>query len=858
MRSWKGKKKSTKEDEEEEEKVSLDRTHLLSQLSVSSTISAKITSSIARKSNITDMARLEDLRDRVAGMENQTFEQLKKQVEKLTDTRVRNRGEFDAVIAGVAGGLAGLSSPPPNKHKKGSPKDQYVKQIAKYLSELGAARNEMITLTKSMANESLDETQARAIQIIRSGRSLLLMGKPGSGKTHCALYALNNFVIRQQGTLVIYVAPTSELVLQAKANLSKTFPRLSISMLSELLAEQCVAGHQIIVGTPVELWTFISSKNIRWDIGIFDEIHTLSCPDGNATTTYTRCLRNLLTGVGSNAQVICLSATIHREDVARLMTYITTISGVADMEVLTLDYTPVIPRNLCVEGTGSGLGLVPFQVNETHRSLTPRDLFGMFLKLGMHGTIVFCEDDTTTWDTFIELLEWLDHQNAVYYGPILNQQACVQSVLDTIRKDQTDLDAKSHLDGSERPSVQAEIGSLEKKIADGRKKIRGLWFDVVRKHFSPGEENTAGFIETISQEDLFTIENLASEFSGFRQPVAVGSQCSLACKYALNLARTMTNAKDVGPFFRLIPDGKGIDTSEFDAFMKMNIHRDAKGKETVSIQSDSQAQWSAVNNLIQFAQSESISIGDIKEVIRVFIKSTRYGISLMMPSLPFVVTHTVRKLMNDRSMPFVFATQDMAVGINYSLRNVVIMRRKEESPPIPGSLVVQMKGRAGRRGLDTESNIVGINVNNLVDEVADRMHFPPAPEEGVFQRKLSGTLSAFTDPKRLLERLNLTITTKTSWLVRAITSHLVPEFRGPMNELLEQLIESEKPLAIDTETASRLVQYAPRLSSAVYQFYNAITLTAFKENKTALTNLLYLDKSIKQFRNKVVRCCFRS
>ena len=164
MRSgWK--KKSTKEEEEEEqeEKVSLDRTHLLSQLSVSSTISAKITSSIARKSNITDMARLEDLRDRVVKMEQQTFEHLKKQVEKLTDTRVRNRGEFDAVIGGIAGGLAALSSPPPNKHKKGSPKDQYVKQIAKYLSELGAAKNEMATLTKSMANESLDETQARAI-----------------------------------------------------------------------------------------------------------------------------------------------------------------------------------------------------------------------------------------------------------------------------------------------------------------------------------------------------------------------------------------------------------------------------------------------------------------------------------------------------------------------------------------------------------------------------------------------------------------------------------------------------------------------------------------------------------------------
>jgi superfamily II RNA helicase len=114
-----------------------------------------------------------------------------------------------------------------------------------------------------------------------------------------------------------------------------------------------------------------------------------------------------------------------------------------------------------------------------------------------------------------------------------------------------------------------------------------------------------------------------------------------------------------------------------------------------------------------FSEAESIPISFVKCMVKMTVRAFRYGFALMMPAFPFVVTYTIRKYLNERRIPFVFSTHEMAVGINYGLRNVIILRSSPTALQVKPSLLVQMAGRAGRRGLDSDARIIYANINNL-------------------------------------------------------------------------------------------------------------------------------------------------
>jgi hypothetical protein len=193
----------------------------------------------------------------------------------------------------------------------------------------------------------------------------------------------------------------------------------------------------------------------------------------------------------------------------------------------------------------------------------------------------------------------------------------------------------------------------------------------------------------------------------------VGSRITLAAKVLLDsLLGSEGNGiprplPEVGPFFQLVSSSCQTDHKEFTAFLRMHVDS-RSGK--MRIESDSQSDWSSVNTLVKFAEAEGLDVAQVKPIVRMTVRAMRYGIALMMPSLPFVITQTVRRYLNERRIPFVFSTHEMAVGINYGLRNVIILQT-DPAGAVPGaSLLVQMAGRAGRRGLDKDARILYGNV----------------------------------------------------------------------------------------------------------------------------------------------------
>jgi superfamily II DNA or RNA helicase len=162
----------------------------------------------------------------------------------------------------------------------------------------------------------LDPAQRVVIDKIRNGTSLLLMGPPGSGKTHCALYTLDVFGLRNSEA-VLYTAPTADLALQAYANLSETFHQVEVGIVT-LLVSRVPSKPKIVVGTPQELWSFLATRHfpLLYTVVIVDEVHTLT----QTEIGYSDALHHILQGLRprNTKQVLALSATVPEEAVSLL------------------------------------------------------------------------------------------------------------------------------------------------------------------------------------------------------------------------------------------------------------------------------------------------------------------------------------------------------------------------------------------------------------------------------------------------------------------------------------------------------------------------------------------------------------
>ena len=177
-----------------------------------------------------------------------------------------------------------------------------------------------------------DPWQEAMIESANQGKSILALTPTGSGKTYTALSLLYLFLDPtnkklSEEEIIVYVAPTFDLALQTYNNLIKTFPRYSTSLMTPRLSN-INQKTKIWVGTPLELWIYFQSMNIKTSIMFIDEIHTLSLSfgEGDEARLRSEAMGNLLTLC--KKQLIGLSATVHDADIPVLCRFIQTNTGI--------------------------------------------------------------------------------------------------------------------------------------------------------------------------------------------------------------------------------------------------------------------------------------------------------------------------------------------------------------------------------------------------------------------------------------------------------------------------------------------------------------------------------------------------
>jgi superfamily II DNA or RNA helicase len=91
-----------------------------------------------------------------------------------------------------------------------------------------------------------------------------------------------------------------------------------------------------------------------------------------------------------------------------------------------------------------------------------------------------------------------------------------------------------------------------------------------------------------------------------------------------------------------------------------------------------------------------------------FMKGVQRGIGLYTYDMPSINQHVMRRLIMDKNIGLLIADDSLAYGVNLPIRTVIIMY----DGTVSSQTILQQIGRAGRRGLDTQGNIIIINVRN--------------------------------------------------------------------------------------------------------------------------------------------------
>ena len=92
------------------------------------------------------------------------------------------------------------------------------------------------------------------------------------------------------------------------------------------------------------------------------------------------------------------------------------------------------------------------------------------------------------------------------------------------------------------------------------------------------------------------------------------------------------------------------------------------------------------------------------------IQGLKRGIGIYIKNLPDIYLRIVQELAQNKELGIVFSDDSLALGINMPFKTAILAGWKK-SKQFDSILYHQMIGRAGRRGLDTEGNLLFVNID---------------------------------------------------------------------------------------------------------------------------------------------------
>lgn len=377
----------------------------------------------------------------------------------------------------------------------------------------------------------LDPWQKSMIDSIKAGESVLVQTPTSAGKTFASMSALE-WIFNTSNKTVIYIAPKVDLAFQTYNNIKATFPRHVVALVTGRISDIPVDA-RIWVGTPIELWAYLSTTRVlvdkktkketekeikkgnkknsedievtkekkedkeydflKFSIAIFDEVHTLSTSFGYGEEARLRAeaIGNLLTVVEKpHGQIVALSATIHDEDIPVLKTFISQQSGIAVIKEELYPDRPVPQENLMWNGYTYRRMNEHTEFVET--KVTPEATFDFLRKLvsdeelnpetgkmeSKVPVMIFEESPRICYNNFVEYINWVTKKDKEVYFVWYKAQSIINKKIET-------------LNASMRPIYEVYVDALNVSKTNSKTAFRGRDDSGIAKKASPNKVSSA-------------------------------------------------------------------------------------------------------------------------------------------------------------------------------------------------------------------------------------------------------------------------------------------------------------------------------------------------------------------------------
>lgn len=642
-----------------------------------------------------------------------------------------------------------------------SPNNATVKKIANAVSTCFISESDY-KLSKEMENASiksektsfrLDDWQNALVESILTGESVIAVGPTSGGKTLTSMVALDRLFRQDKEKTLIYVAPNFYQALQAYCSMVKSFPKQTFGLITgsiNISPRDC----KYWVGTPEHLWTFARAGDMKFNIGIIDEIHTISSPD---TTTLENkrkavCLGKLI-GLIKN-QFVGLSATIHPDDEEKLASHVEKIlldSGVKLKVEFGLGGNKIKRFIPLVNEVFTGEDILPVAEAKTNKTIrvTPENTFNLMKMLSdkqMTPSLIFDMDEKASYTLFSSLVKYLSdrHQNEYVTWRNINNNfekditAINKEILTNPEGDKYErlrqkrnslivgiiayISTQIRLALDIKEVIVVEAGNEESvKIWPGstrprRKRVvieEDETKEASKETSTNNSKSVAGLNMVEVDESLRIMAPSLTTGQPFTLPSMIPQEVSDLYGELRILKLELSKAE-----LRPIPEiCSGIGSYfNFGKKRKNDVFRQLYNHDKSQITKEDETTY---NMIAALSDAEGVKFDDVKQIFKLMDVALSFGIGILIPTMPFCVQFQIMKMLNEGDITIVFASESLSMGVNFPARSCVVRTLQNGTADI--TKVLQMGGRAGRRGVssdgkqDKEAYSITWNVSNASD-----------------------------------------------------------------------------------------------------------------------------------------------
>ena len=595
----------------------------------------------------------------------------------------------------------------------------------------------------------LDDWQLEVINYIDNNESVVITAPTSSGKTVCAQYCATNENISK----VLFVVPCSVLANQVAG--SFTVAGIKTALITNEEDYNSVKDSKVIVATPAKAEDILITMCLDLSYAVFDEIQQINDNEGE-------CIQRLIKTV--NCPFLILSATINEPE--RFVEYLNLITK-RDVKLVSYNKRFIIQQKHIWNGQEL-ITLHPLACVDTDYIINDKFTTGDLAMTARDLYVLGCDlaNDFNEYneDMNIHPNRFFDQNTSIDMDRVSQYDTHIKNILirlTLMHEDRVKIFLEKYnidqilTDGDVISKIVELMNTLKKKdmlptlmfmlndiaVLNTFKKII-LYLEQMEQYYFPWYQNfMISLYEEVneySSKEHSLKESIAKGLSGKGNKIKeIESQINqqkrifiqkfldkINVKYCSEFSKAKESKKYTDKELDMIKtflnkdfnnkklqyqinqkDSMDVKLPQFNPYCPTSLfsfHTNALSVETMR---------KVKMNLRKFlTQTVDKSIAKDMSYDNIFIRGLERGLILYSKILPTPFQRVVQELIVSHQAPICICDDSLAYGVNYPTRTVVILGN-EDNEDISVLKAQQISGRSGRRGFDTQGNIVYFRVN---------------------------------------------------------------------------------------------------------------------------------------------------